>query len=282
MLSCGKMVKKVAIIGCIAVMTAGMEGRAVDYQSGGYLSAGVDESGTIVLLGEADQALSGNRTADGAFCDYGFCMDLLPEDGKIEGRRVSGIIPAGVNSLGQVVGQCVFEGEPVSYPFVREPDGRVWIFHTPSVTGQGEFTDISDTGYAVGIYEKSPAGETVGFLMNSHSRWIEDIRLPLNPCPLPRTYVHTQPNGINDDGEIVGNYDCTENPGDPADALFSGNGFYRAPEGTFYRVQFEDAVRTVAGKISNRGVIFGYYVKDDDLWVPFAAVKEDVIRPLVP
>jgi hypothetical protein len=64
--------------------------------------------------------------------------------------------------------------------------------------------------------------------------------------------------------------------------FFKGHGFYRAPDGTFYRIQYENARRTVAGKISNDGVIFGYYVVDDDVWVPFAAPKSDLIKPIVP
>jgi len=55
-------------------------------------------------------------------------------------------------------------------------------------------------------------------------------------------------NGINDSGEIIGNYRCTEKPGDAADAIFKGSGFYRAPDGTYYRVEYENAQRTVAGK----------------------------------
>jgi hypothetical protein len=209
-------------------------------------------------------------------------MDLYPKDGKVEGKRVSVINPSGVNRLGQVVGLCAFEDPDKKYPFVREPNGRIWIFRTPSESGQGEFTDINDSGKAVGFYEKSPSSSKIGFLMNSKGQWAADIQYPTNACPASHSYLHTEPNGINDGDEIVGNYDCTERPNDPADPLFKGNGFYRAQDGTFYRVQFENAKRTVAGKISNTGIIFGYYVVDNETWIPFAAPKDDVIKPIVP
>jgi hypothetical protein len=243
------------------------------YGSNKGLTAGVDKSGTIVIMGKEDGVSS---------CDQGLCLDVYPKDGKIEGKQVSKLNVAGINSVGQVVGLCVLDDQAKRYAFVREPDGRIWIFKTPSNSGQGEFTDINDSGSAVGFYEKNPASTKVGFLMNSRGQWVMDIQYPSNPCPAARSYLHTEPNGINDGDEIVGNYDCTERPGDPADPIFKGNGFYRAPDGTYYRVQFENATRTVAGKISNAGVIFGYYVVDSDSWIPFAANKEEVIRPIIP
>jgi len=246
--------------------------------------ADVNESGTIVISGAAKSDAPWFRpdaSIDQTPCQQGVCRDLYPKDGQIEGRRVSLLSPAGINSLGQVVGLCVFKDPAGKYAFMREPDGRIWIFRTPSSSGQGEFTDISDSGNAVGFYEKDSSKTRIGFLMNSQKRWVMDIRYPSNPCPGARSTLHTQPNGINDEGEIVGNYDCAENP-DDADPLIRGNGFYRAPDGTFYRVQFENADRTVAGKISNAGMIFGYYVVDDTTWMPFAARKDDVIKPIVP
>jgi hypothetical protein len=214
-------------------------------------------------------------------CEQGICVDLYPKDGKVEGKNVSLLNPAGANAKGQIVGLCVLDEPKKNYPFVREPDGNIWIFKTPSSTGQGEFTDISDSGDAVGFYEKEASHGQIGFLMNSHKQFVMDIGYPLNPCPQGSPYLHTQPNGINDAGEIIGNYRCTENPGDAVEAIFNGSGFYRAPDGTYYRVEYENAKRTVAGKITNAGVIIGYYVIDDDTWVPFAAVKEDVIKPIV-
>ena len=215
-------------------------------------------------------------------CDQGICGDIYPQDGKIDGKNVSQIAPAGVNSRGQVVGLCILDTPAKNYAFVREPDGNFWIFKTPSSTGQGEFTDINDSGSAVGFYENDSSKAKIGFLMNSQHQWVMDIKYPSNPCPQNSPYLHTQPNGINDAGEIIGNYRCTENAGDTADAVFKGNGFYRAANGTYYRVQYENAKRTVAGKISNNGIIVGYYVIDDDTWVPFAAKKDDVIKPIVP
>lgn len=244
---------------------------ALCYGSNKALTAGVDENGTIVILGK-------NEVAS---CPAGLC-EIFPEDGKIEGKQVSLMNPAGINNSGQVVGTAVLQEDSEKYPFVREPDGRLWIFKTPSESGQGEFTDISNTGKAVGFYEKSRTSANIGFVMNSRGQWEMDISYPSNPCPAARSYLHTQPNGINDEDEIVGNYDCTERPDDSADPIFKGNGFYRAPDGTFYRVQFENARRTVAGKINNAGVIFGYYVVDDETWVPFAAEKKEVLRPLIP
>jgi hypothetical protein len=118
--------------------------------------------------------------------------------------------------------------------------------------------------------------------MNAQKQFVMDIRYPANPCPQNNPFLHTQPNGINDSGEIIGNYRCTEKADDAAEAIFKGSGFYRAPDGTYYRVQYENAERTVAGKITNAGVIIGYYVINNDTWVPFAAMKEDVIKPIVP
>jgi hypothetical protein len=248
----------------------------------------INESGTIVLMKKTENSAAsfGAESAPGevalqALCEEGICPDLYPEDGTIEGKKISQLNPAGVNSLGQIVGLCILEEAAKHFAFVREPDGRFWLFKTPSSTGQGEFTDISDSGRAVGFYEKEASHAKIGFLMNSQGQWEMDIEYPANPCPSTRTHLHTQPNGINDNGEIVGNYDCTESPNDAADPLSRGNGFYRASNGTYYRVQFEDAERTVAGKISNTGVIVGYYVVDSNTWRPFAALKEDVIQPIV-
>jgi len=215
-------------------------------------------------------------------CEQGICADIYPKDGKIDGKNVASITPAGVNNRGQIVGQCVLDDPAQNYAFVREPDGNFWIFKTPSSSGQGEFTDINDSGSAVGFYEKDSSKSKIGFLMNSKHQWVMDIRYPANPCPQGSPYLHTQPNGINDSGEIIGNFRCTENDGDAAEAVFKGDGFYRAPDGTYYRVQYENAKRTVAGKISNNGVIVGYYVIDDNTWVPFTAKKDDVIKPIVP
>lgn len=249
------------------------------------LSAGADASGNIVIL-DAPQAKNPTfgQSADVAWdsCEQGICKDLLPSDGKIEGKRILSLNPAGENSRGQIVGLCVLEGDEGKYAFVRESDGRIWIFRTPTSNGQGEFTDINDFGNAVGVYSKESSKTQVGFLMNSRKQWVADISYPANPCSSVHSFLHTQPNGINDEGEIVGNYNCTEQPNDPADALFKGNGFYRAADGTFYRVQYENALRTVAGKISNLGVIVGYYVIENDLWIPFAAKKEEVLKPLIP
>lgn len=229
--------------------------------------AGVNESGTIVVFNSA-------KAEDSPF------SDIYPADGKIEGRKVVKLNPAGINSQGQVVGLCTLDESPRSYPFVREPDGRFWLFKTPSSSGEGEFTDISDSGKAVGFYEKEKAKAKLGFLMDSEGKWVMDIRYPSNSCEDPSSYLHTQPNGINDKDEIVGNYECTERP-DHADPLFKGNGFYRAPDGTFYSLQYENAARTVAGKISNTGIIFGYYVVDNDTWIPFAAPRDELIRSVV-
>ena len=253
------------------------------------MSLEVNESGTVVISGSTKSTQTFKQTsttetdAQNLLCEeLGICVDIYPKDGKIEGKRVSELNPTGVNSSGQIVGLCIFEQLTGKFPFVREPNGNLWIFKTPSESGQGEFTDISDSGNAVGFYRNDTSKTKTGFLMNSRRQWVMDIKLPVNPCPSNRTYLHTQPNGINNEGEIVGNFDCTENPEDAADPVFKGNGFFRASDGTFYRVQYENASRTVAGKISNVGVIFGYYVVDQDTWIPFAAMKDEVIKPIVP
>jgi hypothetical protein len=212
-------------------------------------------------------------------CKQLTCMDIYPKDRKVEGKNISLLNPAGMNDRGQIVGLCVLDEPASNYPFVREPDGKIWIFRTPSPTGQGEFTDINDSGEAVGFY-RDTAKIKVGFVMNADGKWAMDIKYPSNPCPSGSPYLHTQPNGINQDGEIIGNYGCTQNPDDSIDAIFKGNGFYRSADGTFFQVKFEDATRTVAGKITDNGVIVGYYVVNDSTWIPFAAKKEDVIRPI--
>jgi hypothetical protein len=213
-------------------------------------------------------------------CDQISCMNLYPADRTVEGRKILTLNAAGVNDRGQIVGLCVLDGPVGNYPFVREPDGRIWIFRTPSTSGQGEFTDVSDLGEAVGFYQDETSKTQVGFLMNSQGKWALDIKFPSNPCPNNSPYLNTQPNGINQDGEIIGNYGCTQNPGDPIDAIFKGNGFYRAADGTFFQVKYENAVRTVAGKISNNGLIIGYYAVDDNTWLPFVAKKEEVLKPI--
>ena len=208
------------------------------------------------------------------------CMNIYPEDGKIEGKEVLQMTPSGMNKHGQVVGRCSLENSSDAFAFFREPDGRVWIFRTPSSSGHGEFTDVNESGDAVGFYKNDAMQSVIGFLMNSSRQWVADIKYPDNSCPPEKSHLHTQPNGINSDGEIVGNIACTVRPEDVAETLFYGDGFYRDADGTFYRVQYENAARTVAGKISDNGIIVGYYVLDNDVWIPFAAMKEDVIRPI--
>jgi hypothetical protein len=213
-------------------------------------------------------------------CEQITCMDIYPKDHKVEGKNISSLNPAGMNERGQIVGLCVLENPVLNYPFLREPDGKLWIFRTPSATGQGEFTDINDIGEAVGFYRDDASKTRIGFLMNSQGKWAMDIKYPSNPCPNNDPYLHTQPNGINQDGEIIGNYSCTKNPDDSVDAIFKGNGFYRSADGSYFQVKYENAARTVAGKITNNGVIIGYYAVDDSTWIPFAARKEDVIKPI--
>ncbi len=275
-------------IAVLAIISASQFGEIpFCYGSNKGASLEINEAGTIVVSGPTGRTQSSlNRPASSvpqnALCNQDICVDLLPKDGKIEGRRVAKIDATGLNSLGQIVGRCVLEQPAGNFAFVREPDGSVWLFKTPASSGQGEFTDISDSGNAVGFYRNDTLKTETGFMMNAQRQWVMDIRYPSNPCPGTRSYLHTEPNGINDGGEIVGNYDCTEKPEDAADPVFKGNGFYRAPDGTFYRVQYENASRTVAGKISNLGVIVGYYVVDNDTWMPFAARKDEVIKPIVP
>ncbi len=172
-------------------------------------------------------------------CDQGLCVDLYPKDRKIEGKQVSLLTPAGVNNAGQVVGLCIFDDPSNKFPFVREADGRIWIFKTPSKSGEGEFTDINDSGKAVGFYAKDSSSSKIGFIMSPQGQWMTDIQYPANPCPATRSHLHTAPNGINNVDEIVGNFDCTARAEDAADPLSRGNGFYRSPDGTFYRIQFE-------------------------------------------
>jgi hypothetical protein len=231
-----------------------------------------DESDMVVVEGSGSKEVCENLT----------CKNIYPQNGIIEGKHVSLITPAGINSRGQIVGLCVLTDPVKNYAFFREPDGDIWLFKTPAASGQGEFTDVSDSGSAVGFYADDSSGSKIGFLMNSLRQWVMDIRYPSNPCQNTNTYLHTQPNGINDNGEIVGNFDCTNKPDDAADGISRGHGFYRAQDGTFYSVEYQNARRTVAGKISNSGIIIGYYVVNENTWRPFAAKKEDVIKPLVP
>lgn len=237
----------------------------------------------VQVMGEQED-VSGDAVALGILCNDDSCAELYPKDGKIEGKKISLLRPAGINRRGQIVGLCVLEDPDKNYAFVREPDGDIWLFKTPSSSGQGELTDIGDSGNAVGFYKKDSPKIEIGFLMNSQGKWVMDIGYPSNPCPQASPYLHTQPNGINERGEIVGNYTCTASPTDAAEAIYNGNGFYRDPDGIYFRVQYENAIRTVAGKISDTGVIVGYYVTsgDDDVWTPFAAKKEDVIKPIAP
>jgi hypothetical protein len=271
-----------AIAGVISILFSQFGELPFCYGSNQPRSLEVNEAGTIVISKESSFNGKASANDNNALCDQGLCVDLYPKDRKIEGKQISLLNPAGINDSGQIVGLCVLEQPSGKYPFVREPDGSMWIFKTPSSSGQGEFTDISDSGSAVGFYRDEVSKTETGFLMNSQRQWVMDIKYPLNPCPSTHTYLHTEPNGINNEGEIVGNYDCTQNPDDAADPMFNGNGFYRSSDGTYYRVQYENASRTVAGKISNIGVIVGYYVIDDNTWIPFAARKDDVIKPIVP
>jgi hypothetical protein len=250
------------------------------FKSDSFEKRGFQAPASIADTNSSANDLVEVRLEDGP-CEKIECMDIYPKDHKVEGRSISALNPAGINQQGQIVGLCVLENPLSNYPFIREPDGRIRLFHTPGPSGQGEFTDINDSGEAVGFYQDAASKTKVGFLMNATGKWAMDLKYPVNPCPNGNPYLQTQPNGINQDGEIIGNYSCTAVPDEPIDGIFKGNGFYRAPDGTFFQLQYENAKRTVAGKISNNGTIIGYYVADDSAWIPFAARKEDVLKAII-
>jgi hypothetical protein len=132
MLSVRKSFQIAAIIGFIFVIYSSLVWAPELYALSNARSAGMDASGNITIL-EAPQAPSFGQgsVVVGDSCEQGICGDIFPKDGKIEGKPVLAMNPAGVNSRGQVVGLCILEGESGKHAFVRESDGRIWIFGRP-------------------------------------------------------------------------------------------------------------------------------------------------------
>jgi len=48
-------------------------------------------------------------------------VDLYPKDGKVEGRQVSLLNPAGANARGQIVGLCVLDEAKKNFPLSANP-----------------------------------------------------------------------------------------------------------------------------------------------------------------
>ena len=84
---------------------------------------------------------------------------------------------------------------------------------------------------------------------------------------------NTQVTGLNERGEIVGNWT-------PAgvQALLGGNGFYRDPTGSITDFKLDGVDRIYASKINSSGMIVGFYVDGDDVMHGFVARKTYFIQ----
>jgi len=192
---------------------------------------------TVDVPGAESTALSGINNqglAVGTFVKNGQQVGFLrASDGTIATFSVAGLPTStgGINDLGQVVGS-LSNGQD----FIRNTDGSLITFSVPD---NGPALDINNGGTVVGYHS---AGNVCHGFVRSPGGALTDLDDPSSAIP------NTVAQGINDQGEIVGNFN------------FETNAFLRDAGGTFTNFQFPGAIgQTAAFGINDAGDIVGFY-----------------------
>jgi hypothetical protein len=228
----------------------------------GATSTSANGNSTHEIAGEFDDA-DGNTHGfvlnKGVFTTIDFPPSAPPAP------RVTGTILNGINASGQITGTYfVFVGDPPdpntipNHAFVG--DGVKGPFTTldpkDSTRSQGGF--INAQGQAVGAFRDGMANEKRrGFIWRKGTFTIFNV--PGDSTP-PEGFG-TVPQGINDIGQVVGNYTDKKDP----DNI---HGFLRSSKGEFTIIDFPfgtNTTVTVANGINNAGTIVGVYVDDTGL-----------------
>jgi YD repeat-containing protein len=193
------------------------------------VAADIDDQGRLVgSYAGADAAAHGfRRETDGAFTTIDF-----PD---VAGNGDSYVY--GINNKGQVAGAYRKPPDSVLHGFVSDGRGFATV-DVPDAIGHTNISDIDDRGRLVGDYDHADRG------------YLRDERGRFSIFASPGAATFTLPYGINNKGEIVGNYD---------DAAGNVHGFLRKRHGRFTRIDVPGAKQTSATRINDRGQIVGIY-----------------------
>jgi hypothetical protein len=158
--------------------------------------------------------------------------------------------PAAINDSGVVVGSYWFDCSPSNVcekSFIRAADGTITTFGVPgadetqavAINASGETTGFFSGNGTTGSFVRKANGKIIQFGVVNSS---DDVNYP-------------QASGINDRGEVVGNYSSTVgNPGNE-------RAFIRGPGGFIKGIDVADGGTP---SINASGMITGYYGGFDD------------------
>ena len=211
---------------------------------------------TIDVPGSTSTAANGNSTKQivGGYDDaggntHGFILDKQGTFRKVDVPNVLSTQLNGVNEEGQIVGTYVDSTRLHGF-FLNK--GKITTLDPPnSIRSQGGF--INAKGQIVGAYRTSDQ-KRHGYI------WRNGVFTSFN-VPNDHPVLGTVPLGINDRGQVVGNY-------------VDGNGGLLGPndgrhgfllnKGIYTQLDVPGAAFTVAQGINNEGQIVGLYLNDDD------------------
>jgi uncharacterized membrane protein len=206
----------------------------------------IDFSGATTTLAaginNSSQIVGGYQLADGSrhgFLDVGGMFTTIDDPSATSGSEA-----VGINNSGQIVGAYdlnapeaghVFEG---AHGFLD--NGGTFTAIDDSTSGVTSTTPIkiNDSGNIVGVYRTNGPGN--GFL--DVGGVFTDVNFPGG--------VGTHDNGINNTGEIVGQY---------KDTLNGPHHGFLDNAGVFSTIDFPGATKTIASAINSFGDIVGFY-----------------------
>ncbi len=221
----------------------------------GTLAVDVNDSGTII-----------GSFLDGDFTLQGFRMQRgEPESFEILPIPGLDVIPAGINEAGVIVGLASSTETGLDQGFLLRPGENVGIFD-PFPGSPAVLASVNDVGEIVGEFADILGG-TRGLLAElSDAGTVENVR----EIVVPRS-ISTTVTGINNAGQIVGNFTRPRGPDDPPQPDPQG-GFVL--EGlAFTELDVPGASLTLASDINDTGTIVGEFLAGDDR-LGFVAVPQ--------
>ncbi len=161
--------------------------------------------------------------------------------------------PQDINERGDIVGRYE-DKSGVPHGFLRSANGTFTApIDFPGAANGTAIRGINFAGDMVGKFFDS-SGQQHGFLRTSTRSVAFDV-----PASLGAVAGSTQPDGLNDADEIVGDYQInTPIPG--YGIVPVGHGFLRSPDGSFQRVDFPGGDSTTVSGINNLHDIVGFYI----------------------
>jgi hypothetical protein len=176
-------------------------------------------------------------------------LTFIPFD--VPGADVESTEANDINNKDVVVGD--FEGTDANeHGFVRFKNGAISRFDVPGATNT-EVDGINDLGTIVGSF--TDAGDNVhcfictNFCKNPGAFTQVDVKIG------NKTACSTECHGINNKGEIVGDFELRDDDGDCDDPdTMLDLGFYRSPSGQFSIVKVPDNKKFSADETEARGI----------------------------